>query len=131
MVILSLSRFDVTSVLCHNVSGCAWVACRASGCAILHVRPAKIIEKSQSVDTVQLIVDDDHIASAADTVTISTLNIRPVADAGLDQTGQVGQTITLDGSASSDVDGDSLTHWWALTTKPAGSPATVSDPVAS
>jgi hypothetical protein len=38
--------------------------------------------------------------------------------------------VTLDGSASSDADGDSLTFQWALISVPAGSTATLSDPAA-
>lgn len=36
-------------------------------------------------------------------------NNAPIADAGPDQSVSVGAPVTLDGSASSDVDGDSLT----------------------
>ena len=78
----------------------------------------------------QLIVNDGTINSSPDTVTISTLNSAPVANAGSDQSGLVGAIITLDGSGSSDVDGDDLTYQWSLTTKPSGSTATLSDPTA-
>ncbi|RIZ68482.1 MAG: hypothetical protein D0528_07395 [Methylococcales bacterium] len=60
-------------------------------------------------------------------VTISTINSAPVANAGSDQSGHVTDIITLDGSASSDADGNALTYTWALITKPAGSNATLSD----
>ncbi len=53
----------------------------------------------------------------------------PLADAGPDQTVLVGDTVTLDGSRSSDVDRDPLTFSWSLT-RPAGSGATLSDPTA-
>ena len=79
---------------------------------------------------VQLIVNDDKADSVPDTVTISTNNSAPVANAGDDQTRIFGDTVILDGSASSDVDGDMLTYSWSLTTKPPGSAAALSDPTA-
>ncbi len=93
------------------------------------VTPQFTIDKPGTY-VVQLIVNDGTVASAPDTVTISTVNSKPVANAGADQSGTVGTTLTLDGSGSSDVDGDALTYQWALTTKPANSTATLSDPTA-
>jgi hypothetical protein len=76
----------------------------------------------------QLIVNDTKVNSAPDTITVSTTNSAPVADAGPDQTALVNDTITLDGSASSDADGNALTFSWSLTTVPLGSGASLSDP---
>ena len=78
----------------------------------------------------QLIVSDSTEDSAPDTVTISTNNSAPVANAGADQTKLFGDTVILDGSASGDVDGDMLTYHWSFTSKPAGSTAALSNPTA-
>ena len=79
---------------------------------------------------VQLLVHDSTVESDPVTVTITTLNSKPVADAGADQSPPVGTTVTLNGTSSSDVDGDTLTYLWAITSKPSGSTATLSDPSA-
>src|SRR6185436_2752278 len=76
------------------------------------------------------VVNDGALSSAADVVEIQTVNSAPVANAGADQSGYVGQTVTLDGSGSTDVDGNALSYVWALTSRPAGSAAAVSDPTA-
>lgn len=75
---------------------------------------------------VQLVVNDGIASSAPDTVTITTLNSKPVAEAGTDQSNTVGTEIRLDGSLSTDVDGDSLSYFWALTTKPESSATALS-----
>lgn len=50
-----------------------------------------------------------------------------VADAGADQNVIVGQQVNLDGSGSSDQDGDVLSYTWTLVSKPSGSTASLSD----
>lgn len=77
----------------------------------------------------QLIVNDGLVDSAPDTVTITTQNSRSVANAGPDQTIFVGDTVHLNGSKSSDVDGDLLTYAWSVVSRPDGSAATLSDPL--
>jgi hypothetical protein len=59
-------------------------------------------------------------------------NNPPVANAGQDQASGVliGDVVVLDGTASSDPDGDALTYVWSLTTMPPDSAATLSDPFA-
>ena len=56
-------------------------------------------------------------------------NTPPIADAGPDQTALIGDTVELDGSGSTDADGDELTFAWSLTLVPAGSGAAITFPV--
>jgi hypothetical protein len=93
------------------------------------VHPAFVADK-EGAYVVQLIVNDGFGTSAPATVTITTQNTRPVANAGANQTVFAGTTVTLDGSQSSDVDGDPLTFRWTLTTVPTGSTATLVPPTA-
>jgi RHS repeat-associated protein len=75
----------------------------------------------------QLVVNDGQIDSFPDSVTVSTINSKPVADAGPDQTTPIKQEVVLDGNGSSDADGNPLTFLWSLIQKPAGSAATLAD----
>ena len=58
-------------------------------------------------------------------------NVAPVANAGAVQSVGTGAVVTLDGSASSDANGDLLTYSWAFTSKPAGSSAALSSATAA
>lgn len=77
---------------------------------------------------IQLIVNDGKGDSLPNTVSVSTENIRPIADAGFDQSVRVGTLVSLDGGRSSDIDGDRLQYLWKLSTAPPGSGATVTNP---
>src|SRR6185436_11068988 len=71
-------------------------------------------------------VNDGTLDSLPATVTITVNTLRPVANAGPDQSLiAVGTTVRLNGSDSTDADGDPLSFRWALTTRPAGSQATL------
>ncbi len=54
-------------------------------------------------------------------------NSSPIANAGPDQTPLVDDTVTLDGSGSSDGNGDGLTYSWSFISKPQAATATLSD----
>ncbi|NOS87720.1 MAG: hypothetical protein HOP34_04130 [Methylococcaceae bacterium] len=55
-------------------------------------------------------------------------NRQPIADAGTDQLGLVGNPINLDGRASTDADGHPLGYVWSLLARPSGSTAKLSSP---
>ncbi|MBE0597019.1 MAG: PKD domain-containing protein [Desulfuromonadales bacterium] len=76
----------------------------------------------------QLIVSDGQLDSLPDQVVITaaTANSAPVANAGTGQSVTTGTLVSLDGSASSDADGDLLTYLWSLISRPEGSDAALS-----
>ena len=76
---------------------------------------------------VELIVTDAAgWMSLPDTVTISTINSAPLAEAGQDQNlTLIGCVVTLDGSQSYDPDGDEITYQWSFVSIPEGSAATL------
>ena len=72
-----------------------------------------------------LVVNDGKVNSTAATVTVTATvaNAAPVANAGAAQNVVTGTLVTLNGSTSSDANGDTLTFAWTLTSRPAGSTA--------
>ncbi|TNE49052.1 MAG: hypothetical protein EP343_14385 [Deltaproteobacteria bacterium] len=75
---------------------------------------------------------NDGTATGTDTVTITVKkgpNTAPKAKVGDDRSVELNKEVTLDGSGSSDPDGDKLTFTWELTV-PTGSSATLSDTAA-
>lgn len=74
---------------------------------------------------ITLVVSDPWVSSAPDTVIASFDNTAPVADAGQNQAVSVGESVTLDGSASYDANHDPLTYIWGFTGKPSNSSAQI------
>ena len=92
-----------------------------------YYRVADVVVDGTSVGSVTTYtfdnVDRDHTIVASFVLE----NQPPVANAGADQTVLVNDTVQLDGSGSSDADGDSVIFSWSLVSKPSGSDATLSN----
>ncbi len=73
-------------------------------------------------DTVTFQVEvDDGTSTSIDTVTVTILatNLGPTANAGLDQSIAENSVVTLDGTGSTDPEGQPLTYTWVQTSGPA------------
>ncbi len=80
--------------------------------------------------SLSLVVNDGEEDSAPDTTSITAVasepeNTAPVANAGSDQEVSVNNTVNLDGSGSTDADGDSLSYAWEMLSKPVSSAASL------
>jgi hypothetical protein len=111
----------------------SWALSKPAGSAAVlssttNVSPTFTVDRAGEY-VVQLIVNDGTVSSAPDSVFITSNNVAPVANAGLDQDGQaLLLPITLDGSGSSDANGDPLTYSWSFTSRPPGSLAVLLNP---
>jgi hypothetical protein len=78
--------------------------------------------------TIQLIVRDSLGAvSKPAAVQVSFHNVAPVANAGLNQSAIIDETVTLNGNGSTDANGDALTYKWSLVSAPKRSHAIISN----
>jgi hypothetical protein len=75
---------------------------------------------ASGVYVLSLVVSDAQLSSAPSlmSVTASAANVPPVANAGPEQTVRVGNLVTLNGSGSTDANGDVLSYQWTWTTNP-------------
>jgi len=78
----------------------------------------------------KLIINDGIVDSDEDIVQVKVVseNSGPICDAGPDQIITTGTLVTLDGSGSTDVNGDPLNYSWDFYSKPEGSNAILSNP---
>ena len=86
---------------------------------------------TDNVDEVTVVATDGSEAGRLDvSVRVTGVDEAPTADAGADQTVDDGTEVTLDGSGSADVDGDTLTYLWAQTAPDSGADVTLSSTAA-
>jgi hypothetical protein len=96
------------------------------GMGNLHFPPAATNTTVDSLNTFTILVDRT-LTFGFNALTWSY--VAPVANAGPDQTGSVGFTVTLNGSGTTNPSGlGTLTYSWALTSVPAGSAASITNP---
>ena len=74
---------------------------------------------SEETSTTPVVETPANTAPVANTPPVA--NTAPVANAGEDKNIYLGEQITLDGSSSSDADGDSLSYKWSITSAPSSS----------
>ncbi len=81
---------------------------------------------------VGLLVDDGEATDSDEvTVTVTAPNSGPLANAGPDQTVDVGDRVVLNGSSSYDPDGDPLSFSWLMVSGPSGTGALLDDPTST
>ena len=89
------------------------------------VQPRLTLDKAGSY-VLELVVNDGSASSTPATVHVSTINSAPVARPGANRSVTLGDRVVMDGSGSTDVDGDTLSFAWSLLSRPAGSSAVLS-----
>jgi hypothetical protein len=81
-----------------------------------------LVTNAGGANTVPVSVDAalSHFSS---TLSGQNIAVAPLANAGTAQNVVTGTTVTLNGSGSTDANGDALTYTWSLTSRPTGSTA--------
>jgi hypothetical protein len=88
---------------------------------------SEVLIYQQGTYVVQLVVNDGTSNSDPAIVTLSTTSTPPTANAGQTQLASVGTTVQLDGSHSTDPDGNPITYAWSILSAQNGSAASISD----
>ncbi len=88
-----------------------------------NVNTINYIFQNKGVYAPKVRVTDNDGAIATATTEVKVLNNAPIANAGFDQYVTAGSQVTLDGTNSSDLDGDKITYKWSFISVPNGSDA--------
>lgn len=131
-----LSSANSTDADGHTLSSFEWVFKTKPENSNAIITGADATSASFTLDVagtyvVELTVTDELGQSGTEVVTISTKNVAPVACTRANITDKkVSDIAILDGSCSSDIDGDKLTYKWMFKTKPEGSASELDDATA-
>lgn len=123
----SISEGSITSYLWSQTAGPDITLENANSVAASFTAPA--VGPAGSTIELALTCTSDRGVATQDRVLIQIgdVNIAPEANAGNDQTGSEGTGITLDGTASSDPDGNPITYVWSVMST-TGPSVTLDDP---
>jgi hypothetical protein len=120
---------DILSYSWEQIAGLAVILSDADTALPSFTAPE--VDSAGATLTFELTVSDG-IDNSTDTVDVVVNDVRvnhsPIADAGSNQTVNEGTVVTLNGTGSSDLDGDTLTYSWVQT---AGSEVSLDDPISA
>ena len=127
---VSLSAKDSHDLDGNNLSY-TWTLISSPAGSVSALQAANSVTASLSPDVlgdyeIELLVSDGK-QSSTDRVRVSSNSLSPKAVAGANQLSSIGQTITLNGSGSSDADSSNLTYAWSFVRKPIGSEAEITN----
>ncbi|HLZ33514.1 MAG TPA: PKD domain-containing protein [Nitrospira sp.] len=108
-----------TDTFCQSYNGTTPYADQS--CALYHVNGVP-----PALNSTGTLFNNNGFAPSAAMCPVK--NTAPVANAGPNQAVALGTTVTLNGTASSDVDGSPMTYLWSFVSVPAGSGATLANP---